>query len=95
MEQLVRICNEKDRRTLDWLRRHVGDAAIALAVQRCTGSGKPYLSAVCRRLGVQTPDFTVSRRQTLSPIAEDSLATMRSILAVRTTAARRVATSTW
>ena len=95
MEHLVRICNEKDRRKLEWLRRHVGDAAIALAVEQCTGSGKPYLSAVCRRLGVQTPDFTVSRRQTLSPIAEDLLATMRSILAVRTTAARRVATSTW
>nr|WP_225936563.1 hypothetical protein [Caballeronia sp. NK8] len=92
MEHLVRIYNEKDRRTLDWLRRHVGDVAIALAVQRCTGSGKPYVSAVCRLLGVQTPDFPVPRRRTPSPIARDSLATIRSILAVRTTAARKVAT---
>ena len=93
MEHLVRICNDKDRRALDWLRRHVGDAAIAIAAQQCTGSGKPYLSAVCRRLGVQAPDFAVSRRPTSSSIAENSLATIRSILAVQTTAAGRVATS--
>jgi hypothetical protein len=95
MEHLVRICNEKDRRTLAWLRRHVGDAAIALAVQQYAGPGKPYISAVCRRLGVQTPDFSVSRRQTSSPIAQHSLATVRSILAARTTAVKPVATSTW
>ena len=93
MEHLVRICNEKDRRTLDWLRRHVGDAAIAGAVQRCTGSGKPYLSAVCRRLGVRTPEFSGPRRQTSSPVAEHSLATIRSILGARNASARLVATS--
>ena len=94
MEHLIRICNEEDRRTLDWLRKHVGDAAIALAVERYAGSGKPYLSAVCRHLGVQTPDFSVPRRQTSGSIALHSLATIRSILAARTTAARLVATST-
>ena len=45
MEHLVRVYNEKDRQTLDWLRRHVGDAAIASAVAQCA------LSTVCRRLG--------------------------------------------
>jgi hypothetical protein len=95
MEHLVRICNEKDRQTLDWLRRHVGDAAIAVAAQECSGSGKPYLSAVCRRLRVRTPEFSVPRRQTSSPVAEHSLATMRSILGVRTSSARLVGTATW
>ncbi|SDJ59458.1 hypothetical protein SAMN04487926_1713 [Paraburkholderia steynii] len=52
MEHLVRVYNEKDRQTLEWLRRHVDDAAIASAVAQCTGSGKPYLSIVCRSLGV-------------------------------------------
>jgi hypothetical protein len=32
MEHLVRVYNEKDRQTLEWLRRHVGDVAIASAV---------------------------------------------------------------
>ncbi|MFX1689713.1 hypothetical protein PWR05_35165 [Paraburkholderia sp. A2RI-6] len=56
MEHLVRVYNEKDRQTLEWLRRHVGDAALATAVERCAGSGKLYLSAVCRQLGVKIPE---------------------------------------
>ncbi|WP_075643738.1 hypothetical protein [Paraburkholderia monticola] len=87
MEHLIRVYNEKDRRTLEWLRRHVGDAAIASAVERCAGPGKPYVSAVCRRLGVRAPEFSVPRQES-SPIAEHSLATMRSILATRAASAR-------
>ncbi|MEX3935856.1 hypothetical protein AB4Y32_29375 [Paraburkholderia phymatum] len=83
MEHLVRVYNEKDRQTLEWLRRHVGDAALAAAVERCTGSGKPYLSSVCRQLGVKTPGFHPPRRQTPSAVAEQSLATIRRILAAR------------
>ncbi|MFD1556688.1 hypothetical protein ACFSHT_13810 [Paraburkholderia silviterrae] len=86
MEHLVRVYNEKDRQTLEWLRRHVGDAAFAAAVARCVGSGKPYLSAVCRQLGVKTPEFRLPQRQSPSPVAEQSLATIRRILAARTTA---------
>jgi hypothetical protein len=84
MEHLVRLYNERDRRTLEWLRRHVGDATIALAVERCATPGKPYLSAVCRHLGVKTPEFSIPRREAPSPVAEQSLATIRSILTVRT-----------
>ncbi|WP_245254574.1 hypothetical protein [Paraburkholderia sp. LEh10] len=84
MEHLVRVYNEKDRQTLEWLRRHVGDAAIAAAVGRCPGSGKPYLSSVCRHLGVRTPSFHTPRRQSPSPVAEQSLATIRRILAAHT-----------
>ena len=91
MEHLVRVRNEKDRRTLEWLRRHVGDAALAAAVERCAGSGKPYLSTVCRRLGVTVPDLSVPRSQTSSPIAEHALATIRGILAARSTPMRQVA----
>jgi hypothetical protein len=90
MEHLVRIYNEKDRQTLEWLRRHVGDAVIASAVERCAGPGKPYLSTVCRRLGVRVPELTVVRRITPSPTAERSLATIRSILAARATPAKLV-----
>ncbi|WP_321928668.1 hypothetical protein [Paraburkholderia guartelaensis] len=95
MEHLVRVYNEKDRQTLEWLRRHVGDAALAAAVERCVGSGKPYLSAVCRQLGVKTPEFQLSRRESTSPVAEQCLATIRGILAARTalTVARPVVSS--
>ena len=75
---------EQDRQTLEWLRRHVGDAAIAAAVERCAGSGKPYLSSVCRQLGVKTPGFHLPRRESPSPVAEQSLAAIRGILAART-----------
>jgi hypothetical protein len=88
MEHLVRVYNEKDRQTLEWLRQHVGDAAIASAVERCTraGAGKPYVSAVCRRLGVRAPTFSAPRH-TPSPVAEHSLATIRGILAARAASA--------
>ncbi|CAB3810199.1 hypothetical protein LMG28688_07178 [Paraburkholderia caffeinitolerans] len=84
MEHLVRVHHEKDRQTLEWLRRHVSDAALAAAVARCTGSGKPYLSAVCRQLGVKTPEFRLPQRQNPSAVAEQSLAAIRHILAART-----------
>jgi len=83
MEHLVRVHNEQDRQTLEWLRRHVGDAAIAAAVERCAGSGKPYLSSVCRQLGIKTPGFHLPRRESPSPVAEQSLAAIRGILAAR------------
>lgn len=83
MEHLVRVYNEKDRRALEWLRSHVGDAAIASAAAQCTKSGKPYLSAVCRRLGVKVPASYVSANHSPSRIGEESLAVIRHILAAR------------
>jgi hypothetical protein len=88
MEHLVRVCNEKDRRTLEWLRAHAGEAAIAAAAAQCSGPGKPYLSAVCRRLGVvppvfSAPVFSYSGGQGFSPVAAESMAAIRSILAAR------------
>ena len=59
MEQWVRVHNERDRKVLAWLRERVGDAAIAAAAQACTrGDSKPYLSVVCRRLGLSVPRLT-------------------------------------
>ncbi|WP_321939711.1 hypothetical protein [Paraburkholderia sp. J8-2] len=81
MEHLVRVHNENDRQMLEWLRRHIGDTAIAAAVRRCEGTGKPYLSAVCRQLGVRVPRFHMPLRE--SPVAEQSLANIRRILAAR------------
>ena len=83
MKHLVRVYNERDRRTPEWLRRHVSDSAIAVTVERCAGSGKPYLSAVCKHRSVKTPVFSVPHRQTPSPVAEESLAAIRSILPAR------------
>lgn len=88
MEHLVRVQNERDRRTLAWLRAQVGDAAIAQAAQQCGGAAKPYLSAVCRTLGVTAPRFSTLRRLRPSAAAEQSLATIRQILASRNAPAR-------
>jgi hypothetical protein len=62
MEHLVRVQNERDRRTLAWLRGHVGDAAIVAAAQHSGGPLKSYLSAVCRTPGVTAPRFSGARR---------------------------------
>ncbi|WP_207003796.1 hypothetical protein [Trinickia mobilis] len=86
MEHLVRVQNERDRRTLAWLRAQVGDIAIADAVQCCAGPSKPYLSSVCRQLGVAAPRFSAPHRLAPSAAAEQSLATIRQILASRNAA---------
>jgi hypothetical protein len=83
MEHLVRVQNERDRRTLAWLRERVGAAAIVAAAQRYVGPSKPYLSAVCRTLGITAPRFSAPRRPVPSATAEQSLAAIRQILASR------------
>ena len=86
MELLVRVQNEADRQTLAWLRQRVGDAALSAAAQACGGSGKPWLSVVCRRLGV-TPPIAVRSAHRVpgasgrGEVAERHLAAMRAILA--------------
>jgi hypothetical protein len=62
MEHLVRVQNERDRRTLEWLRERLSDEAITTAALNCGGASKPFLSAVCRSLGVTPPHFTPQRR---------------------------------
>lgn len=63
MEHVVRVVNNEDRQTLNWLRAHVGESRVAdaarhLATQREPSRGantKPYVSAICRYLGVWPP----------------------------------------
>jgi hypothetical protein len=87
MEHLVRVQNESDRQILAWLLGRVGEAAVATAVCDCAGRGKPYLSQVCRRLGVRPP-WTVrsarlrgAAREVHEAIGEQHLAAIRQILA--------------
>ena len=84
MEHLVQVRNEHDRATLAWLRRHVGDTTLAAAARACGGASKPYLSRVCRRLGVMPPDFAASHPCAPSAIGETALAGIRQLLADRT-----------
>jgi hypothetical protein len=87
MEHLIRVLNDKDRRTLAWLREQVGEAALGAAAERCGGPTKPYVSRVCRCLGLRPPIFGESRPHISSATAERSLASIREILAAA--AARR------
>ncbi|CAB3808594.1 hypothetical protein LMG28614_06844 [Paraburkholderia ultramafica] len=83
MEHLVRVLNERDRRTLAWLRTQVGDAALTAAAERCGGPAKPYVSSVCRYLGVTAPQFSGARLHNPTATAEESLALIRQILTDR------------
>ena len=59
MEHQIRILNDHDRQTLFWLRTHVGDVRLSSAVDALARSeSKPYVSALCRYLGVRPPVFS-------------------------------------
>jgi len=87
MEHLIRVLNDADRQTLAWLRKHVGDARVADAVrrliaQRGTNTSKPYVSAVCRYLGVRPPEpRRVLHADTDHAVGDQYLAQIRSLLA--------------
>jgi hypothetical protein len=62
MEQWVRVRNEQDRQLLKWLIETIGEAAIVKAAHACArGDAKPYLSTVCRQLGVSVPRLSTQR----------------------------------
>jgi hypothetical protein len=88
MEHLVRVLNDRDRRVLAWVREQVGDAALADAASRC-GPAKPYVSAVCRRLGLTMPAFR-SAPHVPTATGEKSLLRIRRILAERNERPRTV-----
>lgn len=90
MEHLVRILNDNDRQTLAWLRRHVGDARLSDVARRLSAQreqhasigSKPYLSAVCRYLGVRPPAPRPAPQIVPdNPVADQHLARMREVLA--------------
>lgn len=75
----VIIANDRDRRTLAWLRDQVGDEAIRGAVDQLAGNRRPYLSNVAKVLGVALPrDLEVVDRET----ARARLAALRAQLGI-------------
>jgi hypothetical protein len=100
MEHLVRILNDGDRQKLAWLRTHVGDARLTDAAHQLVAqreqspgvSAKPYISAVCRYLGVWPPSPHRPERIGIDgAIADRHLAQIRQLLAQRIPRARRAA----
>lgn len=89
MTQLIRIVNDEDRRTVEWLMANVGEARVEAAAQRLARGGKPpFVSAVCRYLGAWPP----ARREPAQPrdrsVGDAYLARIREMLAQRTGAKR-------
>jgi len=73
----IPLDNERDRRTLAWLRSTVGDDAIRDAIGRLAGRRRPFVSNLCRVLGVEVPIEVVepskaplSREEALKHLAE-------------------------
>jgi hypothetical protein len=84
MEHLIRVQNEYDRQTLAWLRAKAGDAAVAAAAQALAGVRKPYLSAVCRSLGLVPPrpaEFRRHAAQRSREVGDRYLNVIRQLLA--------------
>ena len=73
----VIVANDRDRRTLAWLRDRVGDAAITGAVGQLAGNRKPYLSNVAKALGVALPELLETTDQST---ARQHLASIRAQL---------------
>ncbi|CAG9180428.1 hypothetical protein [Cupriavidus pampae] len=84
MEQLIRVQNEYDRQVLGWLRVRVGDAALQSAARKAATEGeKPYLSTVCRTLGLRPPTRRAFRDEAARmhrAVGERHLARIRQIL---------------
>jgi hypothetical protein len=84
MDQLVRILNDSDCETLAWLCKRVGDVRVAAAALHLGGNDKPYLSAVCRYLGVRPPvPHQRSRPVEDCSVGDSYLAQIRQLLAQR------------
>lgn len=86
MEHLIRVQNEYDRQVLGWLRVRIGDAALQSAARRLSADGeKPYLSTICRTLGVRPPSRRAFRDEAAKShrvVGERYLAKIRQILSV-------------
>lgn len=84
MEHRIRILNERDQQTLRWLRTHVGDTRLSTAVDALArGDTKPYVSALCRYLGVRPPIVSGSSPHPApgSALGDEYLAQIRTHLA--------------
>ncbi|WP_427306978.1 hypothetical protein [Cupriavidus sp. H39] len=84
MEHLIRVQNDYDRQVLAWLRGRIGDAALQAAAQRLAGPRKPYLSTLCRSLGIRPPSrrqFAAEAARLHRAVGDSYLARIREILA--------------
>ncbi|CAG9170588.1 hypothetical protein LMG23992_01657 [Cupriavidus laharis] len=91
MEHLIRVQNDYDRQVLAWLRTRIGDAALQSAAVRLAGARKPYLSTICRSLGIRPPtrrEFAQEAAHTHRAVGEQYLARIRAILAAPAGAVR-------
>jgi hypothetical protein len=91
MEHLIRVQNDYDRQVLAWLRARIGDAALQAAAGRLAGVRKPYLSTICRSLGIRPPsrrEFAQEAARTHRAVGDQYLARIRAILAAPAGAAR-------
>lgn len=65
MENQVILNNDRDRRTLTWLRHQAGDDAITRAISGLPGDRKPYVSNLCKILGLTPPaNLVITDRET-------------------------------
>lgn len=84
MEHLIRVQNDYDRQVLAWLRGRIGDAALQSVVHRLAGPRKPYLSTICRSLGIRPPSrrqFAAEAARIHRAVGDSYLARIREILA--------------
>ena len=86
MDDLIRIENEYDRQTVLWLRERLGEQALNEVVLRMDVRGRPYVSEVCRTLGLTPPPrrrAAPRARPFHRAVGEAYLATIRGILGGR------------
>lgn len=55
-EDCILVLNDRDRRTLAWLRRQGSDEAIAAAVVQLAWARRPFVSNVAKVLGLSVPE---------------------------------------
>ncbi len=54
-EDCIFVVNDRDRRTLAWLRTQVSEEVIIAAVEGLAGARKPFVSNVAKLLGLTIP----------------------------------------
>lgn len=82
MEEQIILNNDRDRRTLAWLRQQVGDAAVIQAISGLSGMRKPYVSNLCKVLGLLP---SVELEKTDRGTALENITAIKSILQKKNT----------
>jgi hypothetical protein len=83
MEDQVILNNDRDRRTFTWLRQKAGDDAVAQAIAGLSGARKPYVSNLCKVLGLAPP---TALEKTDREVAQTNLAAIRATLKMQSKA---------